>query len=352
MSTYLVTGACGFIGTNFVRYLLKQAPVEKIVCVDNLSFGGIRASLSPVEHAVEFVLGDIADMDAMRDVYKRFQPDFVVNFAAESHNDRAIVDSIPFVRTNALGAHTMLECSRIMPVRAHLQVSTIEVYGELPPDVSYFNEASPLNAKTPYSASKASGDLITRAYMQTYPEMNITLTHCANNYGPYQLPEKLVPLAITNVLRGRKAPIYGDGKQMRDWLHVDDHCEALYRILHREATDIPVEAATHPEHLPIFDVSARHELHNIVVVEMIIRALGYEPSDWIEYVRDRPNHDRRYLIDPSKLEDELGWKPSISFEQGLEDTVKWYRDNEDWWTHVLDSKGDLETRWGDAQPPA
>lgn len=349
MSTYLVTGACGFIGSNFVHFLLSEMPGAQVVALDNLGFAANLPNLNPVLDRIAFVQADIADMDAMRAVYQEFSPDYVVNFAAESHNDRAIVDPSAFMRSNALGAQVLLECSRQIPVRAHLHVSTIEVYGELPPAQRYFDESSPLNAKTPYSAAKAAGDQIVRGYMQTYPRMNIRMTHCANNYGPYQLPEKLVPLAVTNVLRDRKVPVYGDGLQMRDWLHVTDHCRAISAVLTAEIGPISSEAAVRPELLPIYDVSARHEVTNLAVAEFILRHLGKDPVDWIEHVADRPNHDRRYLIEPSKLETELGWRPREDFATGLAQTIDWYVANQSWWQDILDRKGELQIAWAQFQ---
>jgi len=281
----------------------------------------------------------------MLELWRRVAPDYVVNFAAESHNDRAVVDPSAFARTNALGAQTLLEASRRQPVRRHLHVSTIEVYGELAADAGCFTEASPLNAKTPYSAAKAAGDQLVRAYMQTYPAMQIALTHCANNYGPFQFPEKLVPLMITNVLRGRKVPVYGDGLQMRDWLHVDDHCAAILAILEAPAAPVPAEAATRPELLPIFDISARNERTNLEIVRRVLELLGKRPDEWIEHVADRPNHDRRYLIEPAKIERTFGWKPEVEFEEGLASTVRWYVDHRDWWEQILARTGELAFDW-------
>ena len=345
MSTYLVPGACGFIGSNFVHYLLEIEPEATVVALDNLSFAANEPNLDSVRERVPLVVADICDFAALAGVYEKYRPDFVVNFAAESHNDRAVVDPSSFARTNALGAQTLLEASRRHPVRRHLHVSTIEVYGELPESAPYFTEASPLAAKTPYSAAKAAGDQFVRAYMQTYPAMDIALTHCANNYGPYQFPEKLVPLMITNVLRGRKVPVYGDGLQRRDWLHVRDHCRAIHAILRAPKPAIPGEAATRPELLPIFDVSARHEVTNLEIVERVLGLLGKRPAEWIEHVPDRPNHDRRYLINPDKIERALGWRPEIDFERGLEATVKWYVDRPRWWQDILARKGDLQFDW-------
>jgi dTDP-glucose 4,6-dehydratase len=343
--TYLVAGGCGFIGSNFVHDLIAHAPGSRIVVVDNLSFAANEPNLDPVREAIELVVADICDLPAMLELWRRVEPDFVVNFAAESHNDRAVRDPSSFARTNALGAQSLLEASRRHPVRRHLHVSTIEVYGELAADAPYFTEASPLAAKTPYSAAKAAGDQFVRAYMQTYPEMDVALTHCANNYGPYQFPEKLIPLMITYVLRGRKVPVYGDGLQLRDWLHVADHCAAIREILHAPRVPVGPEAATRPELLPIWDVSARNERTNLEIVERVLGLLGKRPAEWIEHVADRPNHDRRYLIDPAKLESGLGWRPAIDFERGLEATVRWYVDHRDWWQSILARTGELAFDW-------
>ena len=345
MSTYLVTGACGFIGSNFVHDLLEREPGATVVALDNLSFAANEPNLDAVRDRIRFVVGDICDHEGMTAVYESFPPDFVVNFAAESHNDRALVDPSSFARTNALGAQNLLEVSRRRPVARHLHVSTIEVYGELAAGQPYFTEASPLNAKTPYSAAKAAGDQFVRAYMQTYRDMDIAMTHCANNYGRFQFPEKLVPLMVTNVLRGRKVPVYGDGLQLRDWLHVDDHCRAIWAILHAPRFPVGDEAATHPELLPIWDISARNERTNLAIVESVLELLGKRPQEWIEHVPDRPNHDRRYLIEPAKLEGRLGWRPEVDFERGLEATVRWYVDHRSWWEAILARKGELAFDW-------
>ncbi len=355
MSTYLVTGACGFIGSNFVHDVLAREPDATVVALDNMSFAANEANLDGVRDRVQLVVDDICNFAGMLEVYDKFEPDFVVNFAAESHNDRAVLDPSAFARTNALGAQILLEATRRQdkhPVRRHLHVSTIEVYGELAEDAAFFTEGSPLNAKTPYSAAKAAGDQFVRAYMQTYRDMDIAMTHCANNYGRFQFPEKLVPLMITNVLRGKKVPVYGDGLQMRDWLHVSDHCAAIWTILHAPKVPVTYEAATQPQLLPIYDVSARNEVTNLAIVERVLGLLGKRPEDWIEHVPDRPNHDRRYLIDPAKLETELGWKPQVEFDQGIEETVKWYVDHRDWWEAILARTGNLAFDWaaGTASP--
>ena len=350
-ATYLVAGGCGFIGSNFVHYVLERAPGARVVVVDNLSFAANPANLDAVRERVELVVDDICNFEGMLAVWERERPDYVVNFAAESHNDRAVVDPSAFARTNGLGAQILLEVSRRRPVGRHLHVSTIEVYGELADDAPHFTEGSPLNAKTPYSAAKAAGDQFVRAYMQTYREMDLALTHCANNYGPYQFPEKLIPLLITNVERGRKVPLYGDGLQLRDWLHVRDHCSAIWAILHAPKVEVGPRAATRPEQLPIYDVSARNERTNLEIVSRVLELLGKRPGDWIEHVADRPNHDRRYLIDPAKLESELGWRPEVDFARGLEETVRWYVDHRAWWEAILARTGELAFDWSRGAAP-
>ncbi|MFF0492497.1 dTDP-glucose 4,6-dehydratase [Nocardia sp. NPDC004068] len=348
MAVYLVTGAAGFIGANYLHLLADWEPDAQIVAVDYIGFAGNEANLDPVRDRIAFEKADIADFDAMAAIYRRYGPDYVVNFAAESHNDRAIVSPGAFMRSNAMGAQVMAECSRLMPVTAHVHVSTIEVYGELAQGAQWFHEGSPLNAKTPYSAAKAAGDQMVRAYMQTYPELSIRMTHCANNYGPYQMPEKLIPMAVTNLLRGRKVPIYGDGSQSRDWLHVADHCAAIHRVLHTHLDPIPAAAATDPALLPIFDVSGRCEVTNMEVARRVIAELELDPGEWIEHIPDRPNHDRRYLIDPRKIESTLGWRPEHDFESSIGEVVRWYRDNRGWWEKVLAEKGELGFDWTDA----
>ncbi len=345
MSTYLVAGGCGFIGSNFVHFLLEEQPEATVVVVDNLGFAGNKANLDAVVDRIALEVEDICDFEAMTRVYRQHQPEVVVNFAAESHNDRAVVTPSDFARSNALGCQTLLEASRRNPVRRHIHVSTIEVYGELGASREWFDEGSPLNAKTPYSAAKAAGDMFVRAYMQTYPDMDIMMTHCANNYGAYQFPEKLVPLVITNLIRDLKAPIYGDGLQKRDWLHVRDHCRAILAMVGAAKVEVTEDAATDPAKLPIYDISARNELTNLDIVSQVIRLLGKEPSEWVEHVADRPNHDRRYLIDPAKIENALGWRPEVEFETGLEQTVRWYVDNQEWWQAILERSGSLQFDW-------
>lgn len=334
----LVTGAAGFIGSNFVHHWIQNHPNDTVIALDKLSPYSCKANIQTVEDEgkIRFYQADITDFETLKTIYQKEGVELVVNFAAESHNDRAILDPNAFARSNAYGAQVLLEVSRQVGVRRHVHVSTIEVYGEQDEQTPFFTEASPLNAKTPYSAAKAAGDLLVRSYMHTYSGMDICLTHCANNYGPYQFPEKLIPLAIANVIQGKKIRLYGDGLQKRDWLHVKDHCRAIELILlHSEKFSIPPEAATHSELLPIFDISAREEYTNRFIAESILSVLGKNPEEWIEYVGDRPNHDRRYLINPQKIETVLGFAPSISFADGFRETVEWYVQNRAWWEAIL-----------------
>jgi dTDP-glucose 4,6-dehydratase len=344
----LITGVAGFIGSNFAHYIAERYPAYNITGVDNLSPYSSRANIARLEEAgkIEFRRADIADFAAMQDIYQTFNPDHVVNFAAESHNDRAIIDPSIFVRSNVLGAQTLLELSRTIGVKRHIHISTIEVYGEQSDETPWFDESSPLNAKTPYSASKAAADMIVRAYMQTYPAMDIAMTHCANNYGPYQFPEKLIPLAVTNLLRDKKVPLYGDGLQKRDWLHVSDHCRAIDLVLHREGKyPVPHDAATNPGLLPIFDISARQEMTNIEMIRIICDELARDFDDWVDFVSDRPNHDRRYLINPRKIENDLRFAPHIDPEPGIRATVRWYAENRGWWEDILARSGSLQIDW-------
>ena len=343
----LITGVAGFIASNFAYFIANKYPTYKIIGVDKLSAYSNRANIEALEtkERINFYQADITDRNKMREIYIQHKIDHVVNFAAESHNDRAILDPTLFVTSNVLGAQTLLELSRELFVKRHIHISTIEVYGEQAEEIPYFNENSSLNAKTPYSASKAAADIIVRAYMQTYPDMDICITHCANNYGPFQFPEKLIPLSVTNILRNKKAPLYGDGMQKRDWLHVTDHCRGIDLVLHHEKFLIPKEAATEPNKLPIFDFSARQEMTNIEMLKIICNELKVNFEESVEFVTDRPNHDRRYLIDPTKSEKLLGFKPSIPLEKGIQDTVRWYVDHRDWWEDIFNKTGELQINW-------
>jgi dTDP-glucose 4,6-dehydratase len=352
MTKILITGIAGFIGSNFARYITGRYHDYAIVGIDYLSPYSCLASIRDLLHQGRalFLQEDITQLERMLAIFREQRPDYVVNFAAESHNDRAILEPTRFALSNALGAQSLLEASRQVGVRRHLHVSTIEVYGEQPDSVDAFTEASPLNAKTPYSAAKAAGDLLVRAYMQTYPRLDVCLTHCGNNYGPYQFPEKLIPLAITNVLRGKKVPVYGDGLQRRDWLHVADHCRALDLVLHRQGKfALGPQAATRPEQLPIFDISARQCVTNRAILSLVLRALGKEPEEWLESVEDRPNHDRQYRINPAKIERELHFRPSIALNEGIQATVRWYAENEAWWRPILEQSSCLQIDWQSMQ---
>lgn len=349
MTNILITGVAGFIGSNFAHYIAENYPNYRIVGIDKLSAYSNRANIASLESLdkIKFFQADITSRDQMEPIYQEFQPDYIVNFAAESHNDRAIKNPTVFVQSNALGAQVLLELSREYGMQRHIHISTIEVYGEQGPDVPFFTESSPLNAKTPYSAAKAAGDMIVRAYMQTYTDMDICMTHCANNYGPYQFPEKLIPLAISNVLRGKKVPLYGDGGQRRDWLHVLDHCRGIDLVLQQPNKPAfnPSEAAIDPGLLPIYDFSARQEMTNTEIIGMVLDELNLNPDEWIEFVADRPNHDRKYLINPEKVERELGFKPSIQIEEGIAQTARWYVDNRSWWEGILAQAGSLQIDW-------
>ena len=342
----LVTGAAGFIGGNFSRHIAASQPDLELLLLDKLSD---YSSMGPIQELLDsgrarFVKLDLADHEAVDRLFAEEAPDFTVNFAAESHNDRAIRNSRPFVQSNVVGAYNLLEAQRLQGHGRLVHISTIEVYGEQAEHVPHFTEGSPLNAKTPYSAAKAAADLLVRAHMQTYPDLDVAMTHCANNYGPWQFPEKLIPLAITNIMRGRKVPLYGDGLQRRDWLHVLDHCRGIELVLTRARQDAPEGAATDSSLLPIFDFSARQELSNREIIRLVTDALGVNFEEWTETVPDRPNHDRRYLIEPAKAERELGFAPSVSLEAGIAETVAWYRDNEAWWQELL-TRGELQFDW-------
>jgi dTDP-glucose 4,6-dehydratase len=345
----LITGAAGFIGSNFARYMSGKYPEYKLIALDNLSPYSNRENIADLEkdEKILFEKADITDIEKITEIYEKHGIDYVVNFAAESHNDRAIKNPSIFAKTNALGAQLMAEVSRKFKVKRHIHISTIEVYGEQGKDIPFFTEKSPLNAKTPYSAAKAAGDLLLRAYMQTYPEMDICITHCANNYGPYQFPEKLIPLAISNLMRGKKIPLYGDGMQKRDWLHVHDHCLAIDLILHMKNKPVfGEEAFTDSSKLPIYDISARHEVTNIEIARIILKEMNLEFDKWVEFVADRPNHDRRYLINPEKIETELGFRPEVDFDAGIRETVRWYVKNKKWWEDILSRSDDLRLDWG------
>ena len=321
----LVTGGAGFIGANFIYYEQKTHPEDRIVCLDKLTYAG---NLETLEEAMKkdnfrFVRGDIADRDCVRALFEEEHFDIVVNFAAESHVDRSVEDPGIFLRTNILGTQTLMDACREFGIKRYHQVSTDEVYGDLPldrPDL-FFTEETPIHTSSPYSASKASADLLVMAYARTF-KLPVSITRCSNNYGPYHFPEKLIPLMISRALADESLPIYGKGENVRDWLYVEDHCSAI---------DLVIRKGKEGE---IYNISGHNERTNLEVVKTILKALD-KPESLIKYVTDRPGHDMRYAIDPTKIETELGWKPQYNFDTGIQQTIQWYLDNEDWWKRIL-----------------
>ncbi|MEZ6143512.1 MAG: dTDP-glucose 4,6-dehydratase [Zavarzinella sp.] len=311
----LVTGGCGFIGSNFIRGFLKRNPESTIINLDALTYAGNLENLADL-HAdarYQFVRGDITDAPLVQSLVGDI--DSVINFAAESHVDRSIMDSGPFLRTNVIGTQVLLDAARKAKVRRFVQVSTDEVYGSLG-ETGLFSETTPLAPNSPYSASKAAADLLVRSYVHTFG-MDAIITRCSNNYGPYQFPEKLIPLFISNLLRDEVVPVYGDGMQVRDWIHVNDHC-------------LGIEAAwKHGKGGEVYNFGGKSEMPNLLLTKELLRILG-KPESLIRYVQDRPGHDRRYAIDCSKAEAELNWQPTVSFEEGLQQTVDWYLEHQDW----------------------
>ncbi|MFC4182462.1 dTDP-glucose 4,6-dehydratase [Saccharococcus thermophilus] len=317
----LVTGGAGFIGSNFVRYMLNKYPEYKIVNYDLLTYAGNLENLKDIQESPRyvFVKGDIRNYQLVDYIVKSHHIDVIVNFAAESHVDRSISDPSVFVKTNVLGTQVLLDVAKENNIQKYVQISTDEVYGSLG-DTGYFTEETPLAPNSPYSASKASADLLVRAYHETYG-LNVNITRCSNNYGPYHFPEKLIPLMITNALEGKELPIYGDGQNIRDWLHVKDHCAAIDLVIHKGK---PGE---------VYNIGGHNERTNNEIVHLIVEKLGVSKS-LIKYVSDRPGHDRRYAIDPTKIMTELGWKPQYTFDKGIEETIQWYINNPDWWKRV------------------
>ena len=321
----IVTGGAGFIGGNFIHYIISQHPTDSVICLDALTYAGNLQTLSDVcdDPRFRFYRVDITDRAAVYAVFEKEQPDAVVNFAAESHVDRSILDPSVFLRTNILGTAVLMDaCRKYGDIRFH-QVSTDEVYGDLPldrPDL-FFTEDTPLSASSPYSASKAGADLLCLAYFRTFG-LPVTVSRCSNNYGPYHFPEKLIPLVITRALADAPVPVYGAGENVRDWLYVTDHCRAIDLIL-REGDSGEV-----------YNIGGHNEMRNIDVVRLILAELGKPPS-LITHVADRPGHDRRYAIDPTKIHRALGWLPETPFAEGIKKTVKWYLDNRPWWENIL-----------------
>ena len=317
----LVTGGAGFIGSNFVHYMLEKYSDYKIVNYDALTYAGNLENLRDVEKNpnYRFVKGNILNRELLNYVIQRNNINVIVNFAAESHVDRSISDPGVFAKTNVLGTQVLLDVARENNIWKYIQISTDEVYGSLG-ETGYFTESTPLSPNSPYSASKAGADLLVRAYFETYG-MNVNITRCSNNYGPYHFPEKLIPLMITNALEGKELPIYGDGENIRDWLHVIDHCSAIDLVIHKGR---PGE---------VYNVGGHNEKTNNEIVNIIVEKLGVSKS-LIKYVEDRLGHDRRYAIDPTKIETELGWKPKYTFEIGIEETIQWYLDHQQWWKNI------------------
>lgn len=321
MNTILVTGGAGFIGSNFVRYMLKKH-TYKIINFDSLTYAGNLENLTEIEKNPNyiFVKGDICNKESVRDAFKKYTIDSVVHFAAESHVDRSILGPGIFIQTNIVGTNNLLEVSREYNVERFLHVSTDEVYGSLGAK-GFFTEETPLHPNSPYSASKASSDLLVLAYQHTFG-FPAVVTRCSNNYGPYQFPEKLIPLMIANALNNKPLPVYGDGMNVRDWLFVEDHCIAIDAVLHKGKFG------------DVYNIGGNNEKPNIEIVKTILKELGKSES-LITFVKDRPGHDRRYAIDASKIKNELGWEPSYTFEKGIVETIRWYVENKNWWERII-----------------
>ena len=323
--TIIVTGGAGFIGSNFIHYLRKTHPEDRIVCVDKLTYAGNLSTLGSVLDApgFRFVKADVCDREAMLALFEAEKPDAVVNFAAETHVDRSIEDPEVFLRTNILGTQVLMDACRACGVARFHQVSTDEVYGDLPldrPDL-LFTEDMPIRASSPYAASKASADLLVQAYHRTYG-LPATISRCSNNYGPYQFPEKMIPLMLANALADKPLPVYGTGENVRDWLYVEDHCRAIDLILRRGRVG------------EVYNIGGHNEMRNIDVVRLILEAVD-KPESLITFVADRKGHDLRYAIDPTKMHAELGWEPETRFQEGIRRTIAWYLDNRAWWEEIV-----------------
>ena len=321
----LVTGGAGFIGSNFIFSLLAQHPDDRIVCLDKLTYAGNLSTLASVmDHPnFRFVKGDIVDRGLVFDLFREEKPDIAVNFAAESHVDRSIADPGVFLQTNILGTQTLLDACRELGIARYHQVSTDEVYGDLPldrPDLM-FTEETPIHTSSPYSASKAAADLLVLAYHRTYG-LPVSISRCSNNYGPYHFPEKLIPLMIINALHDKPLPVYGTGENVRDWLYVEDHCKAIDLILRKGRVG------------EVYNIGGHNEMRNIDIVRMIVKALDKSEA-LITFVADRKGHDQRYAIDPTKIHNELGWLPETGFEDGIGKTIAWYLEHRAWWEEII-----------------
>jgi dTDP-glucose 4,6-dehydratase len=332
----LVTGGAGFIGSNFVRYMVNKYPEYQIVNLDLLTYAGNLENLKDIENAsnYKFVRGDIADREFINGLFQEEKFDYVLNFAAESHVDRSITDPGIFVQTNIQGTLALLDAAKTLGVTKYLQVSTDEVYGTLG-ETGYFTEETPLAANSPYSASKAGADLLVRAYHETFG-LPVNITRCSNNYGPFHFPEKLIPLMIINALNDKELPIYGDGLNIRDWLHVEDHCQAIDLVLHKGRNG------------EVYNVGGNNERTNIEIVKTILKHLD-KPESLMKFVTDRPGHDRRYAIDATKLRTELGWSPKYNFDTGIEQTINWYLNNSEWWENIISGEYQdyVKSQYGD-----
>ncbi|MDR7078826.1 dTDP-glucose 4,6-dehydratase [Neobacillus niacini] len=332
----LVTGGAGFIGSNFARYMVNKYPDYQIVNLDLLTYAGNLENLKDIENApnYKFVRGDIADREFINGLFQEEKFDYVLNFAAESHVDRSITDPGIFVQTNIQGTLALLDAAKTIGVTKYLQVSTDEVYGTLG-ETGYFTEETPLAANSPYSASKAGADLLVRAYHETFG-LPVNITRCSNNYGPFHFPEKLIPLMIINALHDKELPIYGDGLNIRDWLHVEDHCQAIDLVLHKGRNG------------EVYNVGGNNERTNIEIVKTILKHLN-KPESLMKFVTDRPGHDRRYAIDATKLRTELGWSPKYNFDTGIEQTINWYLNNREWWENIISGEYQdyVKSQYGD-----
>ena len=322
--TVIVTGGAGFIGANFIFYMMEKHPEDHVICLDKLTYAGNKATLAPVMDCpnFRFVEADICDREAVYRLFEEEHPDVVVNFAAESHVDRSIEDPGIFLQTNIMGTAVLMDACRTYGIQRFHQVSTDEVYGDLPldrPDL-FFTENTPIHTSSPYSSSKAAADLLVLAYHRTYG-LPVSVSRCSNNYGPYQFPEKLIPLMIANATADKPLPVYGEGLNVRDWLYVEDHCRAIDLIVRNGRVG------------EVYNIGGHNEMRNIDIVKLICKALD-KPESLITYVTDRKGHDLRYAIDPAKIHAELGWLPETKFADGLERTIRWYRENRSWWENL------------------
>lgn len=318
----LITGGCGFIGSNFIRYLAKEHPSYRLVNLDKLTYAGNLENLNGITSSsgYQFIQGDICNAEMVGTILKQHSIAAVINFAAESHVDRSISGPSIFIETNIGGTSVLLDAAREARIERFIQISTDEVYGSLGPE-GRFTETSPLHPNSPYAASKAAADLLALAYHHTY-RFPVIITRCSNNYGPYQFPEKLIPLMIANALDDKPLPVYGDGKNIRDWLHVIDHCRAIDVVLHKGING------------EVYNIGGNNEWENIAIVKLLLAQLK-KPETLISHVKDRPGHDRRYAIDASKIIRELGWKPLTGFNEGMAGTIAWYREHEQWWRRII-----------------